>query len=444
MTFVKQEGQGGKAIMVGKRRWFVYGLLFSLLAISMLDRINMSVAGSAIAKEMGLGPEALGLLFSSFLWIYLFCLLPAGAITDRLGTRRAIAGAVALWSVFQLGSGLAGTLPLLLLSRLGLGTFESFTNPGANSVIRQWSPRSERGLATAMWISGSLAGPSVGALLVSWLVSDFGWRASFLVTGCMGMGFALIWWAFFRLPEQAPWLDAPERALILDERDMPTNAAQGPSIGYRGLLASPTIWGLFLTQGCLTYTAYFFLSWLPGYMQTAHHLSIMGSGVYTALPYGMAIVLCLALSRLCDRLLSPAQIHQGKRRYAVALGSLATSIVLATPFVEDINIIVVLFTIALTCTGISQTWNFALTNDLLRTPADLGRAFAFLTLGGNSFGLLAPIVTGYLVGATGSFNIPFVVCGVLALIGALLACFGGRTPIGENALAPIPQPALTA
>jgi ACS family D-galactonate transporter-like MFS transporter len=107
--------------------------------------------------------------------------------------------------------------------------------------------------------------------------------------------------------------------------------------------------------------------------------------------------------------------------------------VLATPFIDSMPAIVVLLTIALTFSGASQSWNFALTNDLLRTPADVGRAFAFLTLGGNSFGIMAPIVTGYLVTGTGSFTIPFIVCGVLALLGATAALFGARGAIGEQA-----------
>jgi MFS family permease len=419
------------------KRAFIYVLLFTLLAISMLDRINISIAGSSIAKEMNLNPTELGYLFSSFLWIYILCLLPAGAITDKIGTRRAIACAVGFWSIAQMCSGLAPTLLLLLASRLGLGVFESFTNPGANSVIREWAPRSERGLASAIWISGSLAGPSAGALLVSWLVSDYGWRLSFIVTGVIGLVWTLTWLLIFRRPEQAKWLGGAERDMILSQRDAP-RTQDGPSIGYRGLLTSPTMWGLFLVQGCMTYTAYFFLTWLPGYMQMARGMTIMRSGIYTALPYGLAIVFCILLSHFSDRILSAEGQRQGKRRYAVAFGNLATAAVLVTPFVDSIWGIVALITIALTFSGASQSWNFALTNDLLRTPADTGRAFAFLTLGGNTFGILSPIVTGYVVTGTGSFTIPFIVCGVLALIGAALSLLGARRPIGGVDVAAIP------
>ncbi len=428
---------------IGTRRAFIYALLFTLLAISMLDRINMSVAGSSIAKEMDLSPTALGYLFSSFLWIYVVCLLPWGAITDWLGTRRTIGGAVIFWSIAQLCSGLAPTLPTLFASRLGLGIGEAAVNPGANSVIREWAPRTERGLASAIWISGSLAGPLVGALLVSWLVANFGWRLSFVITAGIGLIWAAIWWLVFHRPEETSWLSAAERQKIIAERAVERPGA-GPSVGYRGLLASPTMWGLAITQGCMTYTAYFFLTWLPGYMQMSRGFSIMQSGIYTALPYGFAIIFCVALSYLNDRLLDNSTPHSGTRRNAVAFGSLATAAVLLIPLASSINVVIVLLTVGLTFSGASQSWNFALTNDLLRENNDVGRAFAFLTLGGNSFGIMAPIVTGYLVSSTGSFTLPFVICGVLAVLGSVTALLATRGTIGGERSSPLPRAAAVS
>jgi MFS family permease len=425
------------------RRTYVYVLLFTLLAISMLDRINLSVAGTSIAKEMDLNPTELGYLFSSFLWIYILCLLPWGTITDRIGTRRSIGGAVIFWSIAQLCTGLAPTLTTLFASRLGLGIGEAAVNPGANSVIREWAPRSERGLASAIWISGSLAGPVVGALLVSWLVTDFGWRWSFVITAGIGVVWAAVWWAVFHRPEHASWLSASERAKILNERAA-ERADAGPAVGYRGLLASPTMWGLAFTQGCMTYTAYFFLTWLPGYMQMSRGFSIMQSGIYTALPYGFAIIFCVALSYLSDRLLDSSSPHSGARRKAVAFGNLATAAVLLIPLASSFGVIMVLLTIGLTFSGASQSWNFALTNDLLRHHRDVGRAFAFLTLGGNSFGILAPIVTGYLVTSTGSFTIPFIVCGVLAVLGSITAMLATRGTIGGEQRETLPHAVVSA
>lgn len=278
---------------------------------------------------------------------------------------------------------------------------------------------------------------------MSWLVTDFGWRLSFVITAGIGLVWAAIWWLVFHRPEEASWLSADERTRIISERAV-ERAGSGPSVGYRGLLGSPTMWGLAFTQGCMTYTAYFFLTWLPGYMQMSRGFSIMQSGVYTALPYGLAIIFCVAFSYLSDRLLDSSTPHSGARRNAVAFGNLATATVLLIPFASSIAMVIVLLTIGLTFSGASQSWNFALTNDLLREHNDVGRAFAFLTLGGNSFGVLAPIVTGYLVSSTGSFTLPFIICGVLAVLGSVTAIVATRGTVGGETPAALSHAAASA
>jgi ACS family glucarate transporter-like MFS transporter len=418
-------------MMIASKRMIVYLLLLAYLAISIGDRMNMSVAGSSIAAEWHLTPVGLGYLFSCFFWIYIVCLLPAGWVTDRLGSRRTGALAMGLWSLFQMGTGLSFGLGSMIFTRLGLGVFETACNPVSNLVLRQWAPRGERALATAVWNIGNPVGSAFGALLVAWLVSTVGWRVSFIVTGLIGIGWMLTWLAVFRLPEAANWLGESERAKIVAERDLDITAETGPALGFRGILATRTMWGMMVTQGCSTYVTYFLLTWLPGYMQMSRGLSIMGSGIYTALPFIGAMILAVLLSHLCDRMLDQAKVPSGQRRYAVAIGSLATAVVLLVPFASSLSMAVVLLTISITLTTSTQTWNFALVNDLLRGGADVGRATACLTVGGNAFGLLAPIVTGYLVSGTGSFTIPFVLCGALAVAGALCVLLVVHRAIGE-------------
>jgi ACS family glucarate transporter-like MFS transporter len=420
-------------MMIASKRMIIYVLLLCYLAISIMDRMNMSVAGSSIAAEWHLTPTGLGYLFSSFFWIYIICLLPAGALTDRLGSRRTAAWAMGLWSVFQMCTGLALGLTSMIFTRLGLGVFETAQNPVANLVIRQWAPRSERAFATSVWSIGNPAGSAFGALFVAWLVSTVGWRVSFIATGLIGLAWMLTWLLLFRLPEHAGWVGERERAKIVAERDLDLESAAetAPGMGFRGLLATRTMWGMAITQGCSTYVTYFLLTWLPGYMQMSRGLSIMGSGVYTALPFAGAMIFSLLLSHLCDRMLDQSKVPGGQRRYAVAIGSLATAVVLLVPFASSLGMAVVLLTISITFTTSTQTWNFALVNDLLEGGADVGRATACLTVGGNAFGLLAPIITGYVVSATGSFTIPFVLCGMLAVAGAVCVLSVVRNAIGK-------------
>jgi dipeptide/tripeptide permease len=123
---------------------------------------------------------------------------------------------------------------------------------------------------------------------------------------------------------------------------------------------------------------------------------------------------------------------------------LLTSVGLAIPLVQSLAAVLALVTIAVSFANVGPAANGALVGDLLRSPGDAGRAFAFLVLGGNAFGLLAPIVTGYVVAATGSFNSAFVVAGALALIGAVAALALARGTLGEHARAAIARPGLVA
>jgi ACS family glucarate transporter-like MFS transporter len=133
-----------------------------------------------------------------------------------------------------------------------------------------------------------------------------------------------------------------------------------------------------------------------------------------------------------DRLLTAEAVRGGKRRYLVALSLLFTAAGLLIPFVQSLAAVIALITIAVSAAHVGPAANGALVGDLLRSPGDAGRAFAFLVLGGNTFGLLAPIVTGYVVAATGGFNAAFVVAGALALVGAVASLALARGTLGEH------------
>ena len=108
------------------------------------------------------------------------------------------------------------------------------------------------------------------------------------------------------------------------------------------------------------------------------------------------------------------------------------SVILLTPVVDNVYLILLLITIALGGVASAVALNIAMVGDLLRTPADSGRATGLLILGGNIFGIMAPIVTGYVVQSTGSFNTAFVVAGALLVFGALTVFLTARTPIGPS------------
>jgi MFS family permease len=414
------------------RRYWVFFLLFLFSAIAYLDRVNMSVAGKPIALEFGLSPIALGYLFSSFLWAYVLMMLPGGRLIDRWGTHVVASLATAVWSAAQIATGMVGSFATMLAARLGLGVGEAPFAPISYSSVRSWSPYTERGTAIAAISAGSSLGLALGAPVVAWLIETLSWRWSFIITGAVGFVWVLVWFALVSTPEKTRWLPQAEREYILAARDAGIAPPNHGGVGYLGLIGCPAMWGLFISQGCLVYTSYLYLSWLPNYFQTARHLSMLNSGIYTAIPFLVAMVVGIVANWAGDRLLSAEAVRSGNRRYLVALSLLFMAAGLAIPFVDSLAAIVALITIVVSFAHVGPAANGALVGDLLRSPGDAGRATAFLVLGGNTFGLLAPIVTGYVVDATGSFNAAFAVAGALALVGAVAALALGRGTLGEH------------
>ena len=418
------------------RRYWVFFLLFLFSGIAYLDRVNMSVAGKPIAHEFGLSPIALGYLFSSFLWAYVLMMLPGGRLIDRWGPHVVASIATAVWSTAQMATGVVGSFAAMLMVRLGLGVGEAPFAPISYSSVRLWSPYTERGTAIAAISSGSTLGLALGAPVVAWLIETLSWRWSFIITGAVGFVWVVIWVALVSTPEKTRWLPQAERDHILAGRDAGITPPSHNGVGYLGLIRCPAMWGLFISQGCLVYTGYLYISWLPNYLQTARHLSILNSGIYTAIPFLISTVVGIVANWVGDRLLTVDAVRGGNRRYLVALSLLAMATGLAIPFAQSLAAVITLITIAVSGAHVGPAANGALVSDLLRSPGDAGRATAFLVLGGNSFGLLAPIVTGYVVASTGSFNAAFVAAGALALVGALAAVTLARGTLGEHVRTP--------
>jgi MFS family permease len=419
----------GRKLMIQRRRFFVYAGIFAMMALCYVDRINLSVAAKSIAASYGLSPVQLGFVFSSFLWTYLVCLVPMGLAVDRWGSRSVTAASLFIWSLAGALTGMSTTYAGLFTSRLALGVGEASSYPAGGRVIREWAPQNERGIAAAVLNSGAYAGLAMGAPVVGWLVSEVGWRESFYFTGAAGVVLSVIWYAVYRTPEQARWLSPAERAHIVAGRgtDAP-RTARAPALG--NLLSSSSMWGLALTQGCAGYTLYLFMTWLPSYLADTRGLDVMKSGAFSAVPYAAAVPLGLLLGVVSDRFLRRTGTSGGERRHLIAGVLLVSSVILLTPYVTNIWLILALFSLSLTCVSTAMGMNIALTNDLLVDGAQAGSATSLLILGGNSFGIVAPIATGYIVASPLGYSGAFVVAGVLLLAGVATSLLLTRKPIG--------------
>jgi MFS family permease len=411
------------------RRGWVCVFLFTLTTINYADRVALSVAATPIRTEFGLSQVQMGYLLSSFLWTYVLCLIPVGLLVDRFGGKLVNGLGIGLWSAATVLTGFAPNFLFMAATRLAMGMGESTSWPASNRIIREWFPASERGLANGIFGAGSAAGPAIGAIAISYLVSAYGWRTGFVVAGSVGFAWLLAWVLVFDRPERVRWLSAAERETILRHRDGAPEATAGNGSSLGNLLRQRSVWGLFLTQGTEVYGGYMLITWLPSYLEQAKGLSVMNAGMLTAVPFALASVFGIALGWVSDRLLTPETVQAGRRRSMIAVMLIGVSLILLVPLINELWIIILILAFVRALGLAGSALNFALVTDLVRSRADIGKVTAITVVGGNSFGLMAPIVTGYIIALTGSFDRAFIVAGLLPLAGAAATFLMTRKPI---------------
>jgi ACS family glucarate transporter-like MFS transporter len=261
----------------------------------------------------------MGYLFSSFFWSYVICLLPIGIMLDRFSTKSINSVGIALWSLAMAATAGVWSFASLIGVRLVMGAGEATSIPSCGRIVREWMPARERGAANAVWSAGSFLGPAIGAIVVASLTSGWGWRAAFIVLGAAGfvwLACNLIW---FDKPEKVSWITVDERNKFVSERA----AGAADEIGQHGspgvlleLIKSPSMWGIMIAQASGIYTLYLLLFWMPSYLQDTKHLTIMKTGLYTAIPWAVAVPVSILIGFASDRLLKGNSLLAGGRQGA--------------------------------------------------------------------------------------------------------------------------------
>jgi MFS family permease len=416
-------GRVGEVGMGFRRSWVVL-LLFCVVIINYMDRVALSVAAKPIAAEFHLSPVQMGYLFSSFLWTYCICLIPIGMIVERFGSKIIIGGGLLLWSAATAFTGMSWNYVSILAGRLLMGAGEASSYPGGARAIRDWTPEKERGFVTVLFNGGSVAGPAIGAVVVGWLVSTFDWRTAFVSLGALGFVWLLLWLVLFGAPERVSWLSDTEREKILRERNGSDQAqadSAAPQSTLAHIMSHPCIYGLMLSQACIVYNAYLFLTWMPTYLQTTLHLSALDTGLFTAIPYAVTVVLGTFIAWVSDRTIKPESLRTGGRRFYVVGLMILGLLILVLPSVRDATLLMALMSLVLTASNTASGINLTMVNDLSENPRDAARVMSLAVFGGNSCGLLAPIVTGYIVNATGGFEWAFRVAAMLLIAGMVIS-----------------------
>jgi MFS transporter, ACS family, glucarate transporter len=268
------------------RRYLLVLAAFLLMVLLYVDRACISVAKGDVARDLGLSNPQMGWVFGAFSLGYALCQTPAGLLADRLGPRRVLATVVAFWSLFTGLTSVAWSFGSILVTRWLFGCGEAGALPGIARAVYSWIPVNERGLVQGVSFSGMRFGAAATMPLLGWMIATLGWRPSFLALMVAGLGWATVWYLWFRDdPTQKPDISRQELDYILANRHQAGAPDEKPQpLSASMLLCSRNMWLAMGQYFCSNFTFFFCLTWLPPYLKEKYVLDPLQAGLYASVP----------------------------------------------------------------------------------------------------------------------------------------------------------------
>ena len=262
-------------------RWWIGGLLFAMTVINYIDRQTVNVLAPILKKEHQWTNSDFAWLLIAFRVAYTVMQSVNGRLLDRFGTRQGLTVSVAFYSVVQMLTTTVRGLGSFCLFRSLLACGEAANNPGSTKTVSEWFPVKERAWAVALFDSGSCIGAAVAPFLVLSVYHHFGdWRPVFLVSGCLGLGWLVVWRVMYRRPEEHPRLAAAELAHIQAGRGSEvTEGLALPAVKWARLLGYRQTWGILLGRSLMDPYWFFVGDWFAVYLASkgfALEQSILG------------------------------------------------------------------------------------------------------------------------------------------------------------------------
>ena len=367
-----------------------------------------------------ISPEAMGFVLSGYSWSYMAGLPLIGFLVDRLGPLLVMGIGSIVWGLATLALPLATTAVGFFLWRALFGIGHCMMIPAGAVSIRDWVGSHQRALAVGLIFSGGTIGLAVGSPLASSLLQNCGWESPFYVGGAASLIFTLLWFTLY--PKETP----PGRSLSGEEGA--EQEAKKFRVPWLSLLRHRTTWGMAFSQMGYLYVYFFFVTWLPGYLRIERGMTILDTGIVASLPFLMGIAGTIGGGWVGDFLIRSGVRKNSARKGMIAGGLMgATVFVVAAAFTTQTWLAVTLLTLCMGSLRMTTASSNSLSIDLAPKNA-LASLASIQSIGGNVGGLMAPILAGYILGATRSFvgalvfavgMATFSACSMLFLVGRI-------------------------
>ncbi|WP_050424047.1 MFS transporter [Bradyrhizobium tropiciagri] len=417
-------------------RLLIVTMLFLVTTVNYADRATLSIAGPALSKELHLDPVAMGYVFSAFGWSYVIAQVPCGWLLDRYGSKWVYAISIIVWSVLTAMQGMVGFLAagtavvVLFALRFLVGIAEAPSFPANARIVAAWFPGNERGTASAFFNSGQYFATVIFAPLMGWIAHEHGWSHVFYVMGGLGIIMGIVWIKTIYEPKDHPAINEAELDYIkqggaLVDMDAAKDGKapdSGPRWDHiRQLLANRMMLGVYIGQYCINTLTYFFLTWFPVYLVKERGLSILQAGFVATLPALCGFIGGVLGGVISDYILRRSGSLTMARKIPIVGGMLLSMVIIGCNYVDSQALVIGFMALAFFGKGIGAL-GWAVVSDTSPKEAGGVSGGLFNTFG-NLSSITTPIIIGYILAATGSFNGALVFVGANALVAAIAYLF---------------------
>ncbi|MGA3325882.1 MAG: MFS transporter [Terriglobia bacterium] len=388
-------------------RWMVIGVLSFGMIIAYVSRSALAVplALPDFIRAFHLSNTDRGVLNSAFFWTYAVLQIPAGWVVDRYGVKFPYFLGFTLWCLMSASTALTRSIPQLIMVQVLLGVGQAVVAPASYRWIRYHFVEKERGLAIGLYMTGTKIGPAIGAPLAAWRIAMYDWRVMFVLIRLGG----LVW--------LAPWLLLVKN----DDRQIERAAAKkdgAEPVPFSRIMASPVSWGIIIASFCYMYFVYFCMTWMPAYFIERRHLSLGRMGLYAFFSFGgMAIVATLA-GWAADMLIGRGHNPVTVRKWFTLAGFAVACTELIGARASSLETALVFAVVSLSGLGLATANYWAITQTLIPGVA-IGRISGIQNCACSLAGIVAPILTGWLLQKTRNYEAPMVAILVVLLVGVL-------------------------
>jgi ACS family hexuronate transporter-like MFS transporter len=399
---------------VGYFRWVICALLLFGVTKNYMDRQVLGVLKTTLQHDFGWNEIQYGNLVFYFQAAYAAGMLLVGRLIDRLGTRLGYALAMAFWSLASMAHAAAGSFVSFAAARFALGFGEAGVFPASIKCVAEWFPKKERALATGIFNAGTNAGAIITPFVVPWIAVHWGWRSAFLLTGALGFIWLIFWFLIYRKPHEHPRVSQAELAYIRCDPSEPIT-----KISWSTLVAHRQAWtfivGKFLTDPIW----WFYLFWVPDFLQRQHGLALMKIGLPIMVIYVISDVGSVAGGWLSSWLIHRGRTVNAGRKITMLICALCVTPIIFAYRIESMwGAVLIIGLAAAAHQGFSANL-YTLTSDMFPARA-VASVVGIGGMAGAIGGMLIAEVVGHTLQWTGSYMIPFVMAGSAYLIALFL------------------------